>query len=224
MAESTLQTVRGKVEAFAAMMAEILKLDVEIVDDAFVRVAGTGDLRDDARLVADGAVYRQIFRSGKPALIHNPRKNELCAACAHKDRCLEKLEICYPIQVKGRVIGAVGMTCSSSFEKKALMENIRMYIGFIDKVCAMLTEAIVEANAAAQMQAANEDMRAAIARYAEEGYSGDVCTLETLEMREIEKALRQFGNDTKGKKEAANALGIGMATLYRKLGNVQDIE
>ena len=36
--------------------------------------------------------------------------------------------------------------------------------------------------------------------------------------REIEKALRIFGDDTEGKKQAAKALGISLATLYRKLG------
>ena len=39
-----------------------------------------------------------------------------------------------------------------------------------------------------------------------------------MEEREIEKALRIFGDDTEGKKQAAKALGISLATLYRKLG------
>src|SRR5699024_8879129 len=40
--------------------------------------------------------------------------------------------------------------------------------------------------------------------------------LELLEKQEIEKAINLFGDNTKGKEQAAKALGIGIATLYRK--------
>ena len=36
-------------------------------------------------------------------------------------------------------------------------------------------------------------------------------------MNEIRKALNIYGYDTKGKKIAAKKLGIGIATLYRKI-------
>lgn len=42
-------------------------------------------------------------------------------------------------------------------------------------------------------------------------------TLEELEARYIERVVAQFGNTTEGKKKAAKTLGIGIATLYRKL-------
>ncbi len=42
-------------------------------------------------------------------------------------------------------------------------------------------------------------------------------TLREIEKIAIQKALSKFGNDTLGKKQAAKQLGIGLATLYRKL-------
>lgn len=45
-----------------------------------------------------------------------------------------------------------------------------------------------------------------------------VVPLKMLEEQEIRKALKLFGDDTEGKKKAAKALGISLATLYRKLG------
>lgn len=41
--------------------------------------------------------------------------------------------------------------------------------------------------------------------------------LKDLETKEIYKALKRFGTTTNGKKEAAKSLGIGLATLYRKM-------
>ena len=46
----------------------------------------------------------------------------------------------------------------------------------------------------------------------------EIRPLRELENLEGEKALRLFGDHTEGKKQAARALGISLATLYRKLG------
>ena len=45
-----------------------------------------------------------------------------------------------------------------------------------------------------------------------------IIRLKDLEEQEIRKALELFGDDTEGKRKAAKALGISLATLYRKLG------
>ena len=42
-------------------------------------------------------------------------------------------------------------------------------------------------------------------------------TLKEIEQEEIRKAIAYYGDTTEGKKQAAKALGIGIATLYRKL-------
>lgn len=44
-----------------------------------------------------------------------------------------------------------------------------------------------------------------------------VKNLKELEKKEIFKAIKLYGNDTEGKKKASKALGIGIATLYRKI-------
>lgn len=50
---------------------------------------------------------------------------------------------------------------------------------------------------------------------------GVITPLKTLESAEIRKALRLCGDSTQGKKEAAKQLGIGLATLYRKLEDLE---
>jgi transcriptional regulator with PAS, ATPase and Fis domain len=47
--------------------------------------------------------------------------------------------------------------------------------------------------------------------------SEEMATMESLKNEAIRDALLRFGNTTGGKKEAARALGIGLATLYRRL-------
>lgn len=45
----------------------------------------------------------------------------------------------------------------------------------------------------------------------------EVCSLKDIERNEIIKALKIYGHDTQGKKIAARKLGVGIATLYRKI-------
>lgn len=49
-----------------------------------------------------------------------------------------------------------------------------------------------------------------------------VIPLQEVERREIDKALSLYGRSTKGKKMAAKSLGIGLATLYRKLDELSN--
>ncbi|MCJ7689895.1 MAG: sigma 54-interacting transcriptional regulator, partial [Clostridiaceae bacterium] len=45
----------------------------------------------------------------------------------------------------------------------------------------------------------------------------EISTLKSLEKRAIENAIEKYGTTTEGKKIAAKRLGIGIATLYRKI-------
>ncbi|MBK5240039.1 sigma 54-interacting transcriptional regulator [Clostridium sp.] len=45
----------------------------------------------------------------------------------------------------------------------------------------------------------------------------EIFTLKSLEKRAIENAIEKYGTTTEGKKIAAKRLGIGIATLYRKI-------
>ncbi|WP_207204748.1 sigma-54-dependent Fis family transcriptional regulator [Miniphocaeibacter massiliensis] len=48
-------------------------------------------------------------------------------------------------------------------------------------------------------------------------YTENIVPLAHLEKNEISKAISYYGNTTEGKRKAAKALGIGIATLYRKI-------
>lgn len=49
-----------------------------------------------------------------------------------------------------------------------------------------------------------------------------IVSINELETQAIRNALALFGNSAEGKKRAAQALGIGIATLYRKLQNIPE--
>ena len=53
----------------------------------------------------------------------------------------------------------------------------------------------------------------------DEMYKEEIKTVEQLEKEEIEKAIKKYGSNTQEMKQVAEALNIGIATLYRKVKN-----
>ena len=51
--------------------------------------------------------------------------------------------------------------------------------------------------------------------------NNEIRTLKDIEKEYITKVLEEYGYDTEGKKKAAKQLGIGLATLYRKLDDMK---
>ncbi|MPN57305.1 hypothetical protein SDC9_204999 [bioreactor metagenome] len=48
-------------------------------------------------------------------------------------------------------------------------------------------------------------------------YKEEIKTIEELEKIAIEQAIKKYGSNTEGMKKVADALDIGIATLYRKI-------
>ena len=49
----------------------------------------------------------------------------------------------------------------------------------------------------------------------------EIIPLKEIEKLYIKKAIEKYGNTTEGKKIAAKKLGIGIATLYRKMDGLE---
>ena len=54
-------------------------------------------------------------------------------------------------------------------------------------------------------------------RFEAEEKEEESLNLEVMEKRMIEKAIARYGSGTENKKKVAKVLGIGVATLYRKI-------
>ncbi len=66
-----------------------------------------------------------------------------------------------------------------------------------------------------------QQQQSALLHSSEMAKSNTIIPLAELEKTAIINALERYGNTAKGKQEAADALGIGIATLYRKIKELQ---
>ncbi|MDD2361033.1 MAG: sigma 54-interacting transcriptional regulator [Syntrophaceticus schinkii] len=130
----------------AEAIAAVLGIDVEIADKKLVRVAGTGIYRDDVgkSMERQGFIYQEVMRLGHEVVIDNPGKNKLCQLCEQKDRCPEKYEIVYPINVDSNSVGVIGLLCFDEERARVVDQNQKPYLSFLGKMAETLALKIKE--------------------------------------------------------------------------------
>lgn len=138
--ETILKRIQDTVTKYANVISEILKVDIEIVDQNLIRIAGTGEYRDviNQSLEDDGYVYKTVLKSGMPQVIRKPGENEICKKCPKHLTCIEKFEMCTPIKMNGEVIGVIGLICFYEEQKNFLLSNFKTYYSFLNQISDLI--------------------------------------------------------------------------------------
>jgi len=215
-----LHLVAEHLRDYATFLSDLLRTDVEFVDLNFKRVVGTGYYESANDIISNGTIYTEVFKTEKYILIDAPKKHAVCQLCNLRGRCLQKIEIAYPIMSGGKIAGAVGISSSSATERQHIAASINLFLFILNRTCMFLGKQLAASTALLRsMQQVKEFEKDLAERIAESSSDSSIRKLADVELIEIEKALEHFGRDTAGKQKAAKALGIGIATLYRKIND-----
>lgn len=116
--------LKSDVQKFAMVIENVLKVDVTIADDEFKRVAGTGKyMKLIENGINEGSVFAKAINTGNSYFVKNPRKSDLCVTCSFKRNCRESAEVCCPIVLKGKSIGAIGLIAFGKEQRDSLLIN-----------------------------------------------------------------------------------------------------
>ena len=96
---SVLMQIQPTIVHFSKMLASVLQLDVEIVDDKLTRIAGTGLFNQHLghRLTNNSQLLRYVLDTKKEKIVTHSCFDPLCLNCADKDNCKEKAFIGTPL-------------------------------------------------------------------------------------------------------------------------------
>ncbi|OPJ55230.1 GAF domain-containing protein [Alkalithermobacter paradoxus] len=173
-------------------ISKVLDVEVTLVDKNLKRIAGTGSYFSKiGESIDENSIYSEVLRTGESYIMHEKYSNEKCKKCNKKDYCEEVADICSPIKTEDEVIGVIGLVAFSEEQKENMLSKKDELMSFIENIGKLLS---------IQMQEYSE-----------------VKTFENLEKEEIVKAIKKYGSTTEGMKKIADALNIGIATLYRKV-------
>lgn len=143
-----LRNIQESVIRYASVISNILKIDVEIVDQHLNRIAGTGIFQGkiNENIKKNGFVYKEAINKKKMQLIEEPGSHFLCSKCPAKNNCLEKMEVSYPIIYEDEVIGVIGIVCSTIEQKDRLIDDLETIISFIEQIAELISAKVSEYN------------------------------------------------------------------------------
>jgi len=139
-----LNQISEHVKKYASVISSVMKVDVEIVDQDLIRIAGTGIFSKATGVKAKGRVYKDVLKTGKSHIIKEPGKDKLCFNCPEKDCCSETLEISAPIFHFDKIIGVIGLVCFTESQKNKTLEKIDLYLKFIRQISEFISIKINE--------------------------------------------------------------------------------
>lgn len=142
-----LKKIQNTAIQCADILSQVLGVDVEIVDSTLVRIAGTGKYKDgiNKSLENEGHVYERVLRTREKYTITEPGRHDICLECPNCETCIEKFEMCVPINLNNQVIGVIGLICFNNYQKEKILSNIDTYSVFLEQMADLISAKAYEA-------------------------------------------------------------------------------
>lgn len=117
-----LASIRSFVQEYAETVAQVLELDVTIVDHEYIRLGGTGPYRAMAgRPVPYGSLFRRVLTTGRSGIIDDEERERTCQHCELAHECSELATMGFPVLKEGRPIGVIGVTAFTPEQKERMI-------------------------------------------------------------------------------------------------------
>ncbi len=146
MMEDILKRMYDTINKYTMVLSQVLKVDIDVVDNKLNRIAGTGIYKNtvDINISEEGFIYKKVIETGKKQIINNPGLHEICKRCPKKDICTELLEMSTPIILDGKVIGVIGFVCFTEEQKNHILDNFETFAEFLDQIADLMSSKIQE--------------------------------------------------------------------------------
>lgn len=141
---SLLKNMQDTVAKYANVLSQILKVDVEIVDENLDRIAGTGMFagRINKNIEHEGYVYKEVIKTGKRKIIKEPGRHKICTNCPKllkQGYCEETFEMSMPISTGEKVIGVIGFVCFNNEQKEHILHNFDTFAEFLEQISDLIS-------------------------------------------------------------------------------------
>ncbi|EBS5544028.1 sigma-54-dependent Fis family transcriptional regulator [Salmonella enterica subsp. enterica serovar Plymouth] len=133
---SILMQIQPQIQKFARMLSSILQLEVEIIDSAFCRVAGTGmfSRKIGQKLSTDSRLLHYIIETKKEKIVTHSRIDPLCKNCSDKADCQEKAFLGTPVMFHNQCVGVISLVALNGEQQKRINDNIQEFSDYIRHV------------------------------------------------------------------------------------------
>ncbi|OPJ56415.1 sigma-54 interaction domain-containing protein [Alkalithermobacter paradoxus] len=142
-----LKHIKEDIENIAKVISTVLNVDVTIVDEDLIRIAGTGHYKNKiGEKVSERSAFGISLSSGKNFIIENPREDNICNMCKIKDICNEYAEVSCAIKLDEKVYGVIGLIAFNEIQKNNIVQNKIKLMDFLTKMADLICSKIIGEN------------------------------------------------------------------------------
>lgn len=136
----SLGAIQEFVQAYAENIAEVLQLDVTILDEHGIRISGTGAYQDFiGQLAPQGSFFESVLKTGRPGMILDTKKEtSQCIHCKFISQCRELATIGFPIFKSGKPIGVIGLIGFSQQQRKTIVHQADKLVQYLQHASTLL--------------------------------------------------------------------------------------
>ena len=139
----TLKYIKDEIQKIAEAIEAVLKIDVTIVDEDLVRVAGTGIyVKKVGKKVNGYSAFKKSILEQSAIVITDPSCNEICKECYSRSDCKEFSEMCCPIVCDGKSYGVIGLIAFNEQQAQRIDKDRESLINFLGKMADLISNKV----------------------------------------------------------------------------------
>lgn len=144
--QSVLMQIQPTIQRFARMLASVLQLEVEIVDENLCRVAGTGAYGKflGRQLSGNSRLLRHVLETKTEKVVTQSRFEPLCEGCDSKENCREKAFLGTPVILQDRCVGVISLIAVTHEQQEHISDNLREFSDYVRHISTIFVSKLLE--------------------------------------------------------------------------------
>ncbi|HDV2502426.1 TPA: sigma-54-dependent transcriptional regulator [Escherichia coli] len=144
--QSVLMQIQPTIQRFARMLASVLQLEVEIVDENLCRVAGTGAYGKflGRQLSGNSRLLRHVLETKTEKVVTQSRFDPLCESCDSKENCREKAFLGTPVILQDRCVGVISLIAVTHEQQEHISDNLREFSDYVRHISTIFVSKLLE--------------------------------------------------------------------------------
>ncbi|ENP1940344.1 sigma-54-dependent transcriptional regulator [Escherichia coli] len=144
--QSVLMQIQPTIQRFARMLASVLQLEVEIVDENLCRVAGTGAYGKflGRQLSGNSRLLRHVLETKTEKVVTQSRFDPLCEGCDSKENCREKPFLGTPVILQDRCVGVISLIAVTHEQQEHISDNLREFSDYVRHISTIFVSKLLE--------------------------------------------------------------------------------
>ncbi|HDH7151030.1 TPA: sigma-54-dependent transcriptional regulator [Escherichia coli] len=144
--QSVLMQIQPTIQRFARMLASVLQLEVEIVDENLCRVAGTGAYGKflGRQLSGNSRLLRHVLETKTEKVVTQSRFDPLCEGCDSKENCREKAFLGTPVILQDRCVGVISLIAVTHEQQEHISDHLREFSDYVRHISTIFVSKLLE--------------------------------------------------------------------------------